>query len=54
MSQRLIDSLSRGLVGTEGRNRNRKKNKNRKGKEKVFALCKSQGPACEAFVQDIC
>ena len=54
MSQRLIESLSRGLVGAEGRNRDRKKKRKGKGRSEIFALCKSQGPACEAFVQDGC
>jgi hypothetical protein len=60
MSQRVIESLSRGLVAAEGRNRNRnrnrnqKKNKNRKGRKKIFSLCQSQRPACEALIQDSC
>jgi hypothetical protein len=42
-------------IAAEGRNRNKKRNKKNGGNQKkLFALCTSQVPACEALVQDNC
>lgn len=57
MSASVFETLSRGLINAESRNRNngnRKKNKNGKERNKIFARCKSQAPACEAFIQTAC
>jgi hypothetical protein len=58
MSNDVFQALSRGLIGAESRNRNnnrnRKKNKNGKGRNKIFARCESQLPACEALIQQNC
>lgn len=58
MSESVIATLSRGLIGAEGRSRNNnhngKKNKNGNGRNKIFARCQSQGPACEALIRASC
>lgn len=58
MSETVLDILSRGLVGAEARNRNsnrnRKKKNNGKAQKQKFALCESQGPACQALALASC